>query len=90
MARGISKRTLATLVLQVTLLMRGEEWNSVDNRNTFDRVAEYNHRVSTTNSVSNLVSIIIIDEVCTYVVVVLIYLVAYIVAGEEADSKKQK
>ena len=41
-------------VSQVTLLMGGEEWNSVENRNTYNQVAEYNHRVSTTNSVSVL------------------------------------
>ena len=55
----------------------------MENRNTYNQVAEYNHRVSTTNSVSNLFSIII-DEVCTLVVVW--YLVAYIVA----DNKKQR
>lgn len=32
--------------------MGGDEWNSPQNRHTYNQIADYNHRVSTTDSVS--------------------------------------
>ena len=42
--------------------MGGDDWNSVENRAMFNDVADYNHRVSTTNSVSCIATLCVLSS----------------------------